>query len=114
MRELSQFQIHDDERSKPPVKKHQVHPIPLRADSQAFLTGDEREIIAQLHGFDVPTTIQAAALGPALAGKDLIATAQTGTGKTLAFVLPVIQLLTSPTFANTRAFCSRSRRGAGA
>jgi superfamily II DNA/RNA helicase len=47
------------------------------------------------NGFDVPTTIQAAAIGPALAGKDLIATAQTGTGKTLAFVLPVIQLLTS-------------------
>jgi len=47
------------------------------------------------NGFDVPTTIQAAAIGPALAGKDLIATAQTGTGKTLAFVLPVIQRLTS-------------------
>jgi len=47
------------------------------------------------NGFNVPTTIQAAAIGPALAGKDLIATAQTGTGKTLAFVLPVIQLLTS-------------------
>jgi ATP-dependent RNA helicase RhlE len=47
------------------------------------------------NGFDVPTPIQAAAIGPALAGKDLIATAQTGTGKTLAFVLPVIQLLTS-------------------
>src|SRR5690348_6604281 len=46
-------------------------------------------------GFAVPTTIQAAAIAPALAGKDLIATAQTGTGKTLAFVLPVIQLLTS-------------------
>ena len=47
------------------------------------------------NGFDEPTTIQSAAIGPALAGKDLIATAQTGTGKTLAFVLPVIQLLTS-------------------
>jgi ATP-dependent RNA helicase RhlE len=33
------------------------------------------------NGFDVPTTIQAAAIGPAPAGKDLIATAQTGTGK---------------------------------
>jgi ATP-dependent RNA helicase RhlE len=45
------------------------------------------------NGFDAPTAIQAAAIGPALAGKDLIATAQTGTGKTLAFVLPVIQRL---------------------
>ena len=47
------------------------------------------------NGFEVPTPIQAAAIGPALAGRDLIATAQTGTGKTLAFVLPVIQSLTS-------------------
>jgi ATP-dependent RNA helicase RhlE len=45
------------------------------------------------NGFSVPTAIQAAAIEPALAGKDLIATAQTGTGKTLAFVLPVIQSL---------------------
>ena len=47
------------------------------------------------NGFDAPTAIQAAAIGPALAGRDLIATAQTGTGKTLAFVLPVIQSLAS-------------------
>jgi ATP-dependent RNA helicase RhlE len=47
------------------------------------------------NGFDTPTAIQEAAIEPALAGKDLIATAQTGTGKTLAFVLPVIQALTS-------------------
>jgi len=46
------------------------------------------------NGFITPTAIQYAAIEPALAGKDLIATAQTGTGKTLAFVLPVIQSLT--------------------
>ena len=47
------------------------------------------------NGFNVPTAIQALAIEPALAGKDLVATAQTGTGKTLAFVLPVIQSLTA-------------------
>src|SRR5579872_1034525 len=47
------------------------------------------------NGFTTPTAIQAAAITPALAGNDLIATAQTGTGKTLAFVLPVIHSLTS-------------------
>ncbi len=46
------------------------------------------------NGFVTPTAIQAAAIGPALSGKDLVATAQTGTGKTLAFVLPIIQSLT--------------------
>jgi len=42
------------------------------------------------HGFTEPTPVQALAIEPALAGRDLIATAQTGTGKTLAFVLPII------------------------
>src|ERR1039457_1520403 len=39
------------------------------------------------------TPVQALAIEPALAGRDLVATAETGTGKTLAFVLPVIQAL---------------------
>jgi ATP-dependent RNA helicase RhlE len=43
--------------------------------------------------FTTPTPIQSLAIEPALAGRDLVATAQTGTGKTLAFVLPTIQLL---------------------
>jgi ATP-dependent RNA helicase RhlE len=47
------------------------------------------------NGFTVPTPVQAMAIGPALAGQDLVVTAQTGTGKTLAFVLPVIQALTA-------------------
>jgi ATP-dependent RNA helicase RhlE len=45
------------------------------------------------HGFVDPTPVQALAIEPALAGRDLVATAQTGTGKTLAFVLPILQTL---------------------
>jgi ATP-dependent RNA helicase RhlE len=45
------------------------------------------------HGFTEPTPVQAQAIGPALAGSDVVATAQTGTGKTLAFVLPLIHRL---------------------
>ena len=45
------------------------------------------------HGFTELTPVQAQAIEPALAGTDLVATAQTGTGKTLAFVLPLIDLL---------------------
>jgi len=48
------------------------------------------------HGFTEPTPVQAQAIGPALAGKDVVATAQTGTGKTLAFVLPLIHRLQQP------------------
>jgi ATP-dependent RNA helicase RhlE len=46
------------------------------------------------NGFTEPTEIQALAIEPALARLDLVATAQTGTGKTLAFVLPIIHALT--------------------
>jgi ATP-dependent RNA helicase RhlE len=44
-------------------------------------------------GYQTPTPVQAQAIEPALAGKDIVATAQTGTGKTLAFLLPLIERL---------------------
>ncbi|HXA78605.1 MAG TPA: DEAD/DEAH box helicase [Candidatus Acidoferrales bacterium] len=44
-------------------------------------------------GFSIPTPVQAAAIPTALAGKDVLATAQTGTGKTLAFLIPVMERL---------------------
>jgi ATP-dependent RNA helicase RhlE len=43
--------------------------------------------------FTTPTPIQAQAIPHALAGKDVMATAQTGTGKTLAFLVPIIERL---------------------
>lgn len=44
-------------------------------------------------GYDVPTPIQAQAIPAVLAGRDIMATAQTGTGKTAAFTLPLLQRL---------------------
>jgi ATP-dependent RNA helicase RhlE len=44
-------------------------------------------------GYTVPTPIQSLAIRPALAGKDIVASAQTGTGKTAAFVLPLLHRL---------------------
>lgn len=46
-------------------------------------------------GITEPTPVQQRALPPALAGRDVLATAQTGTGKTFAFLLPLIARLTS-------------------
>src|ERR1700693_992547 len=44
-------------------------------------------------GFSIPTPVQAATIPKALEGKDVLATAQTGTGKTLAFLIPMIEQL---------------------
>jgi len=44
-------------------------------------------------GYTEPTPVQASAIPLVLAGRDLLANAQTGTGKTAAFVLPILQLL---------------------
>ena len=42
-------------------------------------------------GFNAPTPVQAAAIPAVLTGKDVVASAQTGTGKTAAFMLPTLQ-----------------------
>jgi len=44
-------------------------------------------------GFTVPTPVQIEAIPPALAGRDVLASAQTGTGKTAAFGLPLLQAI---------------------
>jgi ATP-dependent RNA helicase RhlE len=41
--------------------------------------------------FTQPTPVQAAALPPAMEGRDVLATAQTGTGKTLSYLIPLIE-----------------------
>ncbi len=54
-------------------------------------------------GYDTPTPIQAQAIPSVLAGKDLLGGAQTGTGKTAAFTLPLLQRLsTEPRLTNRR------------
>jgi ATP-dependent RNA helicase RhlE len=47
----------------------------------------------QEKGYTTPTPIQAQAIKPILAGKDVLAAAQTGTGKTAGFILPIIEKL---------------------
>jgi len=51
-------------------------------------------------GYEAPSDIQSAAIPQILAGRDIIATAQTGTGKTAAFAVPILDLLQSRPAAN--------------
>jgi ATP-dependent RNA helicase RhlE len=61
-------------------------------------------LLARLNSnkFVTPTPVQAGAIPPALEGRDVLATAQTGTGKTLSFLIPIIERLlkTQATGAN--------------
>jgi ATP-dependent RNA helicase RhlE len=62
--------------------------------SQMTISDYTKERLAA-SGFSIPTPVQSAAIPKALEGKDVLATAQTGTGKTLAFLIPIIeQMLT--------------------
>jgi ATP-dependent RNA helicase RhlE len=54
-------------------------------------------------GFAKPTPIQAEAIPPALAGRDVLACAMTGSGKTVAFLLPILQKLIAKPRGKTRA-----------
>ena len=44
-------------------------------------------------GYQTPTPIQAGTIDATLAGRDVIGTAQTGTGKTAAFLIPIVERL---------------------
>lgn len=54
-------------------------------------------------GYTTPTPVQAKAIPQVLAGHDVIATAQTGTGKTAAFVLPALQRLSTPSTSTKKS-----------
>ena len=76
---------------------------PRQRDSRAARAQDQLKLFSELNlspalqqqiasaNFITPTPVQAGAIPPALEGRDVIATAQTGTGKTLSFLIPLIE-----------------------
>jgi ATP-dependent RNA helicase RhlE len=72
---------------------------PLQKEPNRMTTFTELPLSAALQQklaaaqFITLTPIQAGAITPALEGKDVIGTAQTGTGKTLAFLIPIVEML---------------------
>jgi ATP-dependent RNA helicase RhlE len=72
------------------------HPVDTIVDSTFAKLGLSAEVLATIEqiGFVHPTPIQNAVIPTALTGKDVIGLAQTGSGKTAAFVLPMAEKLT--------------------
>lgn len=62
-------------------------------------------------GYETPTPVQARAIPEVLAGRDLLAGAQTGTGKTAGFTLPILQLLGMPKAGTPGAPAATGRNG---
>src|ERR1700760_3112512 len=60
---------------------------------QDFQISDSLKARLSAAGFVTPTPVQAGAIPPALEGDDILATASTGTGKTLSFLVPMIERL---------------------
>jgi ATP-dependent RNA helicase RhlE len=59
----------------------------------SFLKSDLILKAVEEQGYTIPTPIQAQAIPHVLAGRDVMGAAQTGTGKTAAFVLPILEML---------------------
>ena len=65
-------------------------------------------------GYETPSPIQAATIPPLLAGKDVLGQAQTGTGKTAAFALPILNRIElAQTFPQALTRCILSPLTAG-
>lgn len=72
-----------------------------------FVEGLQANLDAK--GYKNPTSIQDGSIKPALEGKDIIGLANTGTGKTAAFVLPIIQQLKAQTEKKTALIIAPTR-----
>jgi len=66
-------------------------PVPITKWSQCGLSANVLEIIQQRLGWEAPTPIQAQAIPAVMSGRDVIGIAQTGSGKTAAFLLPMFR-----------------------
>ncbi len=105
----SQAQSHSEPQSKPDTSSLTLDSI-LNPEPQKQTRHITQDQAAALHfndfaitdslkariaaaGFTVPTPVQAGAIPPALEGEDILATASTGTGKTLSFLIPMVERL---------------------
>ncbi|PIQ83551.1 MAG: RNA helicase [Candidatus Omnitrophica bacterium CG11_big_fil_rev_8_21_14_0_20_63_9] len=103
---MSESSTHNGQPGPVPAKAALAGPaVPLAGESfdTLRLHSDLLKGIRDM-GFERPSPIQTQAIPPILAGRDVIGCAQTGTGKTAAFVLPILhRLMQRPTGRHLRA-----------
>lgn len=81
---------------------------PLHTFNDFALNSKTKQTLAYL-GFTSPSAIQDQAIAPALEGKDVIGLANTGTGKTAAFLLPIIEKLSKQPIRSSVLILSPTR-----
>src|SRR5688572_26136187 len=87
-----------------PAERHD----PKAAFAALGIAGPLLEAVVEL-GYEEPTPIQCAAIPPLLAGRDVLGQAATGTGKTAAFALPLLQRLEADNASKTDGTTRRAR-----
>ncbi len=84
-RPCRQNRTKDERDRRPPILRTKLNQF-----SEFAISANLKKQLANAN-FLTPTPVQAAAIPPALEGRDVLATAQTGTGKTLSFLVPLIE-----------------------
>jgi len=87
---LAQSPTGHDDNYKPNSSDQGDQNMQITSFDQLHLSPETMQAIADM-GWETPTPIQAEAMGPLLDGRDVLGQAQTGTGKTAAFGIPMIE-----------------------
>jgi ATP-dependent RNA helicase DDX56/DBP9 len=83
------------------AQNKEVKTVEEESTSFASFRLDPRLLKAISSNFEKPTLVQAAAIPLALNGRDIVARAKTGSGKTAAYVIPIVhQILTKSVFSS--------------
>ncbi len=102
----TQPETHTQNHNLPRHEASHEAPLGLTLDQTARFTGfnisDSLKNRLTNAGFIIPTPVQAKAIPPALQGNDILATASTGTGKTLSFLVPMIERMDATSVPSTK------------
>ena len=100
--QTEQTHQHSTPQAKPIIANPASLPLVENVRFSDFNISDSLKNRLATAGFVTPTPVQAKAIPPALEGADILATASTGTGKTLSFLIPMIQRMDATSAPSTK------------